>query len=196
MSAENDLRNGAIPESVGRSAAISVGGALEVAETGDDVLVDAAGVWENMNRLRWLEGEKKAISELDLHSATDGLYDPVEIVGLGFLETDLTSDGRPGQIDWVEMENIAENPTNTFTVNGQVVHDLLKERGTKPHVVWHSHFKDAQPSRIDVEFFPSWLVGVGMVFCARTDTSSLYDQDGIICQVSHTAHSPLATQDK
>ena len=122
--------------------------------------------------LRWIRGEELAATS------------SIEVVGLGFPK-------RSG-LDWVQLENIATDGTHKFAIDGIAVQNAIGLMKVAPHVLWHSHSGELTgPSETDVEFFPTWLVGIGCVFHVPTGLTTLYDETGLISSLQ--SHDVVTT---
>lgn len=142
--------------------------------------VDESGI---ESRFRYLAGEARALQNF-------GTDREEEIVALGFLM-------RNGDVRWHALTNIAEEPAHRFFIDGFEVQEAIRTVGDfgTPHVLWHSHSADCTPSNTDVESFPTWLVGIGVVFATSTGKSCIYNEDGVIISTSTSATPALATQE-
>jgi len=84
-----------------------------------------------------------------------------------------------------------------FDIDGtEVRFALLRnvDRG-KPAMLWHTHFGGVEPSVLDIEAFPNWLVEVGVIHHVPTGNLAYYDQDGVKISTSGLDSSHLATQE-
>lgn len=153
------------------------------AEVGSDVHVGSEDLLAVIEALLpnglWREGERLA----RLHG------DEREIVGLGFLH--LGSDGF--SLNFIELQNVAVEPRHRFQVDGVSVQEAIRVAGHKPVVLWHSHTTksgqvptpdDGLPSDTDVQFFPSWLATVGIVYHTSLGSSVPYTEDGVISSMA------------
>lgn len=107
-----------------------------------------------------------------------------EIVGLGFSKA-----GEYELISWVELENVLPKADqhNEFKVDGNELRFVLQragktlglgERDKVQFVLWHSHYVNEGPSKVDLQHFPAWLVSEAMVYHAPTQTSTRYTAAG------------------
>jgi len=84
-----------------------------------------------------------------------------------------------------------------FDIDGTEVHFALlrnKERG-RPVMLWHTHFGGVEPSELDIEAFPTWLVETGCIHHVPTGTLTYYNHDGVRLSTSGLIDTPLATQE-
>lgn len=128
-------------------------------------------------------GESEETARLSMADAIS--TECVEVVALGCVVP-----GVPGLV-WVELENSADEPWKAFDVSDEemrrAVQYIVATYGpqARAHVLWHSHYVHNEPSGTDISSFPEWLVGVGVVYHAPTETSHAYDQSGSLISTSH-----------
>lgn len=114
-----------------------------------------------------------------------------EIVGLGFgkAEGREREVGRMDTLSWVELENVLPKADqhNEFRVDGNELRFVLQragktlglgERDKVQFVLWHSHYVNRGPSKVDLQHFPAWLVSEAIVYHAPTQTSTRYTAAG------------------
>lgn len=150
---------------------------------------------------------------------------PKELVALGIVDkasgaaSDLEDMGDVG-VTWFELENSAEHPSadgrGEFFVEGedimrvlerasvqlgdaqlggsfrQPIDALLRERVV---ILWHTHVATTDPSQADIEEFPVWLADYGMVFHVPSQTTTVYNQSGVISSSSTLDVSSVRVQD-
>lgn len=116
----------------------------------------------------------------------------VEVVGLGFRLRHPVSPPDPfaafdPPIRFVTLVNEAERTIDEFYVSGSQVHGVLSalqgqfgEGNVQLVCLWHSHFSLAGPSVFDLANFPEWMVGYGAIYHVPTNTTYLYNKNGIL----------------
>lgn len=98
-----------------------------------------------------------------------------------------------------ELENTADVSVagTRFVIDGTDVHFALlraTEHG-KPVMLWHTHMGSIEPSILDIEAFPTWLVETGCVHHIPTGTLTYYDDSGVRLSTSALLPDTLATQE-
>lgn len=114
----------------------------------------------------------------------------VEVVALGCVVP-----GR-SELVWCEFTNESGEPSGSFDVSDEQMRvgiaSVLEDfPNASAHVLWHSHYRSEDPSRVDISTFPEWLVGVGVIYHAPTATSRAYDETGSLFSTSQPMpHTP------
>lgn len=123
-----------------------------------------------------------------------------EIVRLGFMLEDV-ADGKEragGDIEedliWFSLENTSAKPDVQFMVDGVNVREILLSVCAAPVALWHCHVSKSEPSELDIEQFPRWLVDIGVVFCIEQNTNVHYDHHGVIAPLDMASGNPLASK--
>lgn len=130
-------------------------------------------------------GEADARMAVEMDRDSGGRYPYRELVRLGFVLAEVHGARRDGGtiedgLIWYLLENSAEKPDVQFRVDGVLVREMLSAVGAVPVALWHSHRKDSEPSALDIEQFPRWLVDIGVVYCIELDTNTWYNHSGVI----------------
>ena len=139
-----------------------------MAQSISDLAVEYAIV---QDRATWGEGREMAINQVNEFAQ------PNEIVGILVENTNLVCRV------WVKLRN--ERPGLEFEVSPEHLHDtlaMIKEQfGGQSRVVmlWHSHYDSKTPSKRDIQYFPSWLCKLGVVYNAIHDSYQLYNEHGV-----------------
>ena len=176
-----------------------------------ELLENRATVEYDAWRREWDQGRAQVA-----HPTTDIVLK--ELVALGIVTEAHEADGvvEGDTIMWYELENVAEpnaDGRGEFFVDGLAIFDTLKVAADdagylrigadtrrcidamlreRVVVLWHTHTATTDPSREDIDEFPTWLADYGMVYHVPTGTTTVYNSAGII-PTSAELESPLAT---
>ena len=123
-----------------------------------------------------------------------------EKVAIGFQDPD-----DPESVVWFAMHNevdewadAAQDGRGEFYVSGEAVSRVIVQAVAEGmeawgRILWHTHVATTGPSAEDVAEFPRGLFDIGMIYHVPSDTTTLYNQDGIISPVSPTELATIAT---
>ena len=123
----------------------------------------------------------------------------MERVAIGF-----QSPSDPEDVVWFAMHNEADPEVarsegrGEFYVSGEAVSRVIVQAVAEGmeawgRILWHTHVATTGPSAEDVAEFPRGLFDIGMIYHVPSDTTTLYNQDGIISPVSPTELATIAT---